>query len=861
MRSRRYNAQNYTPPQPERVELYISCKGLANLDALSKSDPQVRLYTQQNGRWQLFGKTETRKDNLNPIFRVTFILDFVFEIPHYLRFEVVDIDGPDAFETIGIAETTLSAIMGSRGQTVTYDLAWKNIRNRGKITIKGEQFAESQNMVKMQWTGVKLMNTDGPRDKSDPFLRIFKKRFTGEWLQVHQTEVKMNDLNPEWKPIEIGDAKLSKNYYEPIRIECWDYEKSGDYQFIGHCEATLNQLRSGDDMFELQNYKVRTRPGYLRLTHFSLQQYSHQNQYSQGQDFDRYNPQTPSNHYNNPPIRNTPSHEVPRYPSNYDYPSQPTRIYPSKPSSSIQKPPSRQFQDVPVQSFEDDILTRRPNRPGTQKPTPPQQQYQQDFRLGDLKVEESQYIAKPTQPSSNQYSSDVPEFSYKDLINNQYQYQDTPKPQPTPNRDQYPSPQQDYNLKDLINNQYQYQDTPKPKPSPPKQPQQQYQKDFNIGDLKIDESQYVPQPKPSANQDVPEYNFKDLLNNQHQYDDTPRPQPSTTRDQYPAPQQDYNLKDLINNQYQYQDNSRPTQPQKDWSLDDVQIDQSQYIPKPKPQPQYPINQNQPIQRPTPQQAPKPTFLDYLRTGTTLNTVVAVDFSSSNGPLSSPTSLHAVLQDGSMNEYQKAIYCVCQILLNYDYDQQTAMLGFGAIPNFPNLKSRTASDCFPMTGSFDQQQATGIQGVMDIYAHALQNIELSGPTHFAPILRETMGVCEANKKANIEVYNILLIVTNGKVNDMEETKDLIVKAAALPLSVIIVGVGNGDFTNMEILDGDYGLINSKGEKAKRDLVQFVAFREHSDMNSLGQAVLQEVPDQLVEYMSLVGKMPGGFMGPM
>ncbi len=37
--------------------------------------------------------------------------------------------------------------------------------------------------------------------------------------------------------------------------------------------------------------------------------------------------------------------------------------------------------------------------------------------------------------------------------------------------------------------------------------------------------------------------------------------------------------------------------------------------------------------------------------------------------------------------------------------------------------------------------------------------------------------------------------------MEETKELIVKSAFLPLSIIIVGIGEADFSNMEVLDGD------------------------------------------------------------
>lgn len=43
--------------------------------------------------------------------------------------------------------------------------------------------------------------------------------------------------------------------------------------------------------------------------------------------------------------------------------------------------------------------------------------------------------------------------------------------------------------------------------------------------------------------------------------------------------------------------------------------------------------------------------------------------------------------------------------------------------------------------------------------------------------------------------------------MEATKTSIVAASHLPLSVIIIGIGNADFTNMEILDGDQGLYDS------------------------------------------------------
>lgn len=44
--------------------------------------------------------------------------------------------------------------------------------------------------------------------------------------------------------------------------------------------------------------------------------------------------------------------------------------------------------------------------------------------------------------------------------------------------------------------------------------------------------------------------------------------------------------------------------------------------------------------------------------------------------------------------------------------------------------------------------------------------------------------------------------------MEPTIGSIIASSHLPLSIIIVGIGNEDFSNMTILDGDNGLFDSK-----------------------------------------------------
>jgi len=67
----------------------------------------------------------------------------------------------------------------------------------------------------------------------------------------------------------------------------------------------------------------------------------------------------------------------------------------------------------------------------------------------------------------------------------------------------------------------------------------------------------------------------------------------------------------------------------------------------------------------------------------------------------------------------------------------------------------------------------------------------------------------------------------------------------PLSIIIVGIGDADFTMMEELDSDDKLlVDFKNRKAKRDIVQFVPFNKFSkNVSLLTQEVLAEFPDQL------------------
>ncbi|TNN71132.1 Copine-2 [Liparis tanakae] len=85
--------------------------------------------------------------------------------------------------------------------------------------------------------------------------------------------------------------------------------------------------------------------------------------------------------------------------------------------------------------------------------------------------------------------------------------------------------------------------------------------------------------------------------------------------------------------------------------------------------------------------------------------------------------------------------------------------------------------------------------------------------------------------------------------MDETRHEIVQASKLPMSIIIIGVGNADFIAMEFLDGDASVLRSNaGEEAVRDIVQFVPFRDfrNAPKETLAKSVLAELPQQVTQY---------------
>ncbi|CAG8797638.1 7396_t:CDS:1, partial [Racocetra persica] len=249
-----------------------------------------------------------------------------------------------------------------------------------------------------------------------------------------------------------------------------------------------------------------------------------------------------------------------------------------------------------------------------------------------------------------------------------------------------------------------------------------------------------------------------------------------------------------------------------------------------------------------------TFLDYIEGGLEIQLSIAVDFTASN--YDRGIDLHGLHSKNS--EYERAMRCVGTILEKYDSDDHIPVYGFGG--RF--YGSATASHNFLLT-SDRSSHATGISRAIDIYKHSLKNVNLSGPTNFSPIIRTIYNNLKELGSMKKIVYVILLIITDGIISDLDNTIEAIMDATIYPLSIVIVGVGNSNFSNMKLLDDQ--LLKRKWDSNlhPRDIVHFVRMNDFVQDNiniDLPKAVLKEIPGQIIEYMTINNIKPESLKKP-
>lgn len=243
-----------------------------------------------------------------------------------------------------------------------------------------------------------------------------------------------------------------------------------------------------------------------------------------------------------------------------------------------------------------------------------------------------------------------------------------------------------------------------------------------------------------------------------------------------------------------------------------------------------------------------------------NLLVGIDFTKSNewtGKYSFQNrSLHTI--GDRPNPYEQAIAIIGRTLSAFDDDNLIPCFGFGDA-------STNDQRCFSFYP--DGRPCEGFEEALDRYRFMAPYIRLSGPTSFAPIIKQGIRIVEESGGQ----YHVLLIIADGQVTRSEDipfgrlsvqeqaTVDAIVAASNFALSIVLVGVGDGPWDVMRQFDDNIPTRNF-------DNFQFVDFTSLMASNAAPEAkeakvalsALMEIPEQYraCQHLGLLSRRTGG-----
>ena len=235
-------------------------------------------------------------------------------------------------------------------------------------------------------------------------------------------------------------------------------------------------------------------------------------------------------------------------------------------------------------------------------------------------------------------------------------------------------------------------------------------------------------------------------------------------------------------------------------------------------------------------------------------IQGINFSIGNGEKGDEKYAHKI-QENESNCYQELIREAGNILIDYSQAKQIECYGFGGVCNFENFK-KGISHFFPLSGILAETKATGVSGALEYYHQAVANVDPSGPIFLAFLLKEIIKKIQKIEE-EAKKYHVLLLAVTEDIHDIYDVIDLIIQISYdLPISVIIIGMGDSPYKGFQRLSEGSKLLRDKdGKVAKRECYQFVEVKKcGGSVNKAVQLGLGNVPYDIVEYFKMKGVNP-------
>jgi hypothetical protein len=221
-----------------------------------------------------------------------------------------------------------------------------------------------------------------------------------------------------------------------------------------------------------------------------------------------------------------------------------------------------------------------------------------------------------------------------------------------------------------------------------------------------------------------------------------------------------------------------------------------------------------------------SFIDYIRNGTQLVLITAVDLGMD----------HVKRSSHKLRQAERLMWGLGNLIEPYSMDKKFDFVGF----NSRNLMQSEISNTIFISSKLPQ-------GLVRSYKEALKITSPSDQIKLCSVLDSIKQSIKFSRE--LDKFYTLLVIINGVIQDIEETSKKLLELSILPIGIIMVGLGSDSYTPLLPLYTFKSPPNSS--QVSRTIARFIRYKDFDSSNcEVFESIGKLIPDLLMDYVSFL-----------
>ena len=241
---------------------------------------------------------------------------------------------------------------------------------------------------------------------------------------------------------------------------------------------------------------------------------------------------------------------------------------------------------------------------------------------------------------------------------------------------------------------------------------------------------------------------------------------------------------------------------------------------------------------------KISLFDFFKSGLKLSCYISLDFSNGYNPY--------IIREIN-NSFETILKNISNIFLNYTLKHSIFLYGLGGKLNI----EKDFKEVFNINKNEIDGSINSINKVLDSFNNCSREIIPDNKIYLSPLINKVNE--EIYNSHEVKNYNILFILLKENIynNDIENSIDSIIKSSYLPLTIIIIGVGNNNFEEMNNVFNSIPNCTSNNKiKKYRNNVLFIPLNiiNEKNLDNFIESCLKKTVINMMKFYDLIECTP-------